>query len=319
MRLSSLSAQDLHRALEHPGLYVQIGPFCFNLRSKLSALAKHLPDLYGLYTVFDEIQFADFHIRLYSPNHLRRWLKPQVQFSVDDHTPFEPFPADTALPFLEWGMNWCVAMRAHQYLMLHAGAVEKNGHVLLLPASPGSGKSTLSVALNQRGWRLFSDEFALVKPYENTIVPFPRLIPLKNDSIPVIREFAPDVRIGPTFPKTRKGDVAHVQPTQDSIERSDETAQARWIIFPQYAAHAELTLKPLAKERAFLKLTANSFNYELLGLCGFETFGTLIDACDCYLFQYSDLDQAIACMDELAAQAASKSDDPGTYSSLSTE
>jgi predicted ATPase len=32
--------------------------------------------------------------------------------------------------------------------------VERDGHALILPAMPGSGKSTLTAALVQRGWRL---------------------------------------------------------------------------------------------------------------------------------------------------------------------
>jgi HprK-related kinase A len=215
--------------------------------------------------------------------------------------PFEPFPHDTALPFLEWGLNWCVATHAHQYLMLHAGVVEKNNQALLLPDWPGSGKSTLSAALCHRGWRLLSDEFGLVRPRDGQIVPFPRLVPLKNESIAVFRDFAPEAVMGPEYPKTCKGTVCHLRPPAASIERDQETATPRWIVFPRFKKGAALSLRPIQRTEAFVTLSGHSFNYDLIGLRGFETLANLIDACDCYTFEYGgDLEQAVAQLNALA-------------------
>jgi predicted ATPase len=51
--------------------------------------------------------------------------------------------------------------------MLHAAVVEKNGKALILPALPGSGKSTLSAALAMNGWRFLSDEFTMISAMLN--------------------------------------------------------------------------------------------------------------------------------------------------------
>jgi hypothetical protein len=299
MIIADLPSLELRKYLYKPGIFYRIGPFTIHLQSDLPGLAELIQRLYADYSLAEDTTFADFHIALYRPSGLRRWWRPQVQFRTDVKVPFQPFPQDTALPFLEWGLNWCVAMHAHHYLMLHAAVLEKQGSAVLLPAWPGSGKSTLCAALSLRGWRLLSDEFALVRPADLAIVPFPRLIPLKNESIPVIRAFAPDAVMGPEFPKTRKGTVAHLRPPRDSITRAQETAQARWIVFPHFEANADLRLKTLSKERAFLKLAGNSFNYELIGLRGFETVSGLIGNCACYLLQYSDLEQAVTQLDAL--------------------
>ena len=246
-------------------------------------------------------KFSDFHISLVSCTRWFRPWQPQAQFIVDERTPFQPFPPDTALPFLEWGMNWCVATNANHYLMLHAGVVGKNDQALILPAWPGSGKSTLSAALCQRGWRLLSDEFGLVQPKDGLLAPFPRLIPLKNESIAVIRDFAPDAVMGPEYPKTRKGTVCHVRPPTDSIERDQELAKPRWIVFPKYRKGASMNLRPIEKTQAFVTLSGHSFNYDLIGLRGFQTLANLIDACDCYTFEYGgDLEQAVAQLNALA-------------------
>ena len=49
------------------------------------------------------------------------------------------------------------------------------------------------------------------------------------------------------------------------------------------------------------KLAGNSFNYELLGVNGFETIASLIRSCESYLFHYGDLERAVREMDRLVA------------------
>ena len=256
--------------------------------------------LYADYPVASEGSFADFRVRLEPPRSHRRWWQPQVLFEVDGAVIFEPFPREAALPLFEWGFNWCIAKRSHQFLMLHSAVVAKDGNAVLMPALPGSGKSTLCAALVNRGWRLLSDEFGLVDPGTGMLVPAPRPIPLKNQSIDVIRRFAPDATLGPSFPKTRKGTVAHMRAPVDSVRRMDERASPRRIIFPRYETEAHLSLEPLSKDLAFLRLANNSFNYQLLGADGFRTVERIVRHCEVHQLTYSDLDEAIARFDDLA-------------------
>ena len=301
MILRDISLDQFSRSLHSRHFGYQIGPFTVRLYSDVKQVAALFYRLYADCTLAVDPPIADFHMQLERPRNLRRWYRPQVYFRADGETPFAPFALDTAFPLLEWGFNWCIATRAHQYLMLHSAVVEKNGLGVLLPAWPGSGKSTLCAALVHRGWRLLSDEFGLVKPDTTSFVPCPRSIPLKNESIGVIRRFAPQAVLGPTFPKTRKGSVAHVKPPADSVARANEAARARFVVFPQFDAGNSATLKTLAKSRAFMKLAGNSFNYKLLGESGFRTVARIIDASDCYLFPFGDLDQAIGQLDELTS------------------
>src|SRR3546814_17273791 len=67
-----------------------------------------------------------------------------------------------ALPMLEWGLNWCIGAHGHQFLIIHAAVIERNGLAAILPGAPGSGKSTLTACLVHNGWRLLSDAMALV-------------------------------------------------------------------------------------------------------------------------------------------------------------
>ena len=301
MKVSDYTESEFFREAKL-GIRFKLGPFTVRLRTSVSTFAALFYNFYAHYPLVDEgSEIADYFVVIEPPANFRRWWRPQVMFLTDDKGPFIPFPMDTTLPMFEWGLNWCIYTRANQYLMFHAAVLEKGGRVLLLPATPGSGKSTLCAALCHRGWRLFSDEFVLVCPDDGTILPIPRPISLKNESIDVIRQFAPDAYIGPSFPKTRKGTVAHVRAPATCVERmGDVVSKSSWVIYPRYQADVKLKLEPLAKPQASLRLAGNSFNYEVLGAAGFRATNSIIRQSDCYTLEYSRLDDAISVLDDLA-------------------
>ena len=184
--------------------------------------------------------------------------------------------------------------------MLHAAVLERRGHALILPAMPGSGKSTLCAALSHRGWRMLTDEIGLLRPEDGLIVPLPRAIPLKNDAIDMVKDFAPQAVYGPTFPETRKGTVVHMGPPVDALRKQHYLARPRWVVFPRFVANASFALKPVAKSLAFTRLAHNSFNYEILGTTGFMALGSLVKQCDCYASTHSDLETACQALTDLA-------------------
>jgi HprK-related kinase A len=279
------------------------GPFAVSLETDYPPLLDLLNAFYPGCALDPGHTVHNFHVRLVRAGGLRRWWRRQARFLTEAESPFDPYPLNHAFPFLEWGLNWCIATQSHQYLMLHAGAVERDGHALLLPATPGSGKSTLSAALALRGWRLLSDEFGLYVPETGHLTPLPRAVPLKNRSIAVIREFAPEAFLGPVFPKTRKGDVAHLRPPGDSLARQRESAVPRWVVFPRFEAGHPLVLEPLPKSIAFTRLAQNSFNYPLLQARGFKALERLIESCDCYSLRFGSLDEAVSSLSKLPAAA----------------
>ena len=300
MILAELADDDCHQRLAYRGLLLQTGPFTVKVRSDINGFIQLLRQFYGQFPVVEAPAIADFHVQISRPGGIRRWWRPQVKFLLDGQSPFRPFQLSHAFPLFEWGLNWGIAMRAHQYLMLHSAAVERGGKVLLLPAWPGCGKSTLCAALVGRGWRLFSDEFGLVRIDDGQLVPLPRPTPLKNKSIDVIRGFTADVEIGPAFHGTRKGTVAHLRTPDNSVAQAHIPAPPGWLVFPRYQAGAPLNLKAISRPQAFLKLTNNSFNYRLLGLQGFQAVTRLVRHCDSYILSYSDLDEAIDTLSRLA-------------------
>lgn len=310
MRLADLGAADIRERLAGPGLALDFGLVRSRVRSDVPGLADAIGRVYAEFPVADADGFFDVTASVIRARGVRRFARPQIDFFVDGERPFEPFPADTHLPLLEWGLNWCIAQRSNTHLLLHAGVVEKDGRAVVLPALPGSGKSTLVAALCARGYRLLSDEFGVVRLADAMLLPLPKPVALKDASIGVIRRFDPAAALGPVFPKTRKGDVAHLAPPASSAARRNEPAAPRLVLFPQFAAGARLALEPIPKSRAFAKVSANSFNYGLLGRAAFDALGRIVAACDVYRLTYGALDEAIGAIDGLMG-GLSRSLDPG--------
>ena len=300
MKLSDLTPGEIAHALAGPGLPLRTGRFTTRIRTRIPSAVEGIRTLYADHLLAEDKGFADFHVRLLRPANIRRWYRPQVLFAFDDFTPFKPLPYDHAFPMLEWGLNWCVASHAHWYLILHAAVVGKGGFAAILPAPPGSGKSTLCAALINRGWRLLSDELTLIDPHSGQIHALARPVSLKNASIGIMRAFAPEAVFGPLAKDTAKGTVSHMKPPRDSIIRALEPATPRWVVFPKYQPDSPPVLAHHPKGHALLQFAENAFNYSVLGALGYETLSNLIRRCDCFDFTYSRLDDAIATFDQLA-------------------
>ncbi|MGX2039342.1 HprK-related kinase A [Methylocaldum sp. MU1018] len=299
MTVSAIPETAFAKALADGGLAFAVGPLVVRLRCAIPSVAAGVRLLYGDYPVSRHGGFADFHVSIARPASVRRWFRPQVNFQLDGIFPFKPLPYAQAYPMFEWGLNWCIANHCHQFLMIHAAVVEKDGCAAILAAPPGSGKSTLCAALVSRGWRLLSDELALINPQDRSLTPIPRPISLKNESIDIIRRYDPAAVIGPVVRDTHKGTVSHVKAPADSVRRSRETARPAWIVFPRFQAGAPAGLNPYPKARALVRLAENAFNYTVLGEGGFEILTDIVDRAECYEFAYSRLDDALSIFADL--------------------
>ena len=293
-RLADLDRAEFARRLQRRGVWIDVGAATLHAQSDSINFAAQLQRVYGEFPLVDQADWADIHVQIHRAPRLRRWIRPQVVLRCDGQQPFEPFPSDTPLPLFEWGCNWLIGRRLNDLLLLHAGTLERDGLALLLPALPGSGKSTLTAALALRGWRLLSDEFGAFDPDSSTFRAVLKPIALKNQSIGVIRRFAPRAVFGPEFPKTRKGTVAHVAPQSQAVARRQEGARPGAVVLPKWEAGSPTRWERLPENVLFSALAFNAFNYSLLGAVGFQSVVRLVRMCPAWQLIYSDLDDALA-------------------------
>ena len=283
-------------------LMLPIGPFSVKIKTDNITVIENLAKLYVDYPKLTHTNFADFPITITTSSLLRRWIKPQVDFFIEEFPPFKPLPKSQAFAMFEWGLNYCITSKAHQFLIFHAGTIEKNGQVIMMPAHQGSGKSTLTAAMVYNGFRLFSDELALVSLADDLIYPCTRPINLKNQSIDVINNYIDNAVFSTIAKDTHKGTVALLKPPTDSVKRIQEPAPAKHIVFPKYKAGAKAVLTPIPdKLAAFKELIEHSFNYHVLGETAFKQCAKLLKDVDCYEFVYSDFEDAKQIFNELVS------------------
>ena len=301
MIVADLAAGELRRRLHRPGLRIRVGPIVTEVRSSFRVVAESIALHYAAHDVSTPADFADFHVSVEPPFGARRWIKRQALFQFEGNPPFKPLAATQAFPLFEWGLNWCISAHCHQFIVIHAAVIERGGRAVILPAPPGSGKSTLCAALVARGWRLLSDELALIDIESRRLVPLPRPISLKNESIAVIAAFWPDAPMSPVVHDTLKGSVVHVQPPQASVRSSQQAANPGWIVLPRYRAGHGVELTPLSRSATFMQLVDNAFNYSIHGRTGFEILADVVGASGCFEFTYGGaLDDAARVFDRLA-------------------
>jgi hypothetical protein len=304
MRIAEADAGLLAARLGGAGIALDLGAARVRLRSDVPALPEVLRRLYGEFPLVDPEGVFDATATLFRGRGLRRAVRPQVRLVADGVMLFEPFPARLFTPLLEWGMNYLLATRLNCYLLLHAGAVEFGGRAVVLPATPGSGKSTLTAALAARGFRLLSDEFGVVGLDDFRLRPLLRPVGLKNESIDVISRLCPGSVIGPRYDGTRKGTVAHLAPDAAAVAGRSLAVEPGLVVFPRFAAGAAVTIEPVVASQVFARLAFNAFNYELLGARAFDAVASIVRRCAGYRVVYGDLEGAVEAVRELAARHA---------------
>ncbi len=276
---------------------LELAPFKFLINTSSDYLYQQLSDLYHpdiLKSVAGD-SIYDFSVsyksRLWQPGGSMAFRLGNQHFRYADR--------EQAVPMFEWGLNWCVATYQSRYLCIHAAVLEKNGAAVILPAPPGSGKSTLCAMMMLQGWRLLSDEHCMVDPLSGDIVPCVRPLSLKNNSLAVIGRLFPDSKLYQKTEKTHKGTMAYLQPTVGSWLHREVAARPRLVIFPKFNSAAQgLSGYALTQSHLFMQLAVNSFNYSVMGQTGFDTLCRLSSAVEGYCFEYNDGQLAI---DEIEA------------------
>ena len=195
---------------------------------------------------------------------------------------------------------WTIAVNAHDFLLdLHAGVVGKDGRCILLPAVPGSGKSSLTSALTHSGLDYYSDEVALVEREGFQVAPVPLAICVKSTGWDLMTRYYPQL---PNMPTHRRGDdklVRYVPPPADAVQ--NRPARVSHIFFPCYSKDEATRLTHLPRSAALARLMDQCLAFRLhLDPASVKQLVSWIAGIDCYDLTFSSLDQAVALVRETA-------------------
>jgi HprK-related kinase A len=298
--VGSLGYAGTSHRLSGAGLGLRCGPLSLRILSDQPLLWRGVLRLYEDHPLVPDSEFCDGQIVIRRMGGLGRWFRPEVQAHFDHQPIFEPVPQAHALALLEWMLNWLVSAHVHQFAIVHAATLERGGLALMLPAPSGSGKSTLCAALAHRGWRVLSDELALIDVDSGQLHALARPVSLKNRSIDLLRGFAPEAVLSEPAHGTPKGTMAFMKLPAEHVRRMHETARARWIVKPQWRADAAPALAVRAKADTLMDLGRNAINLDLAGGRGFHRLADLVAGSDCLDLTYGALDDGVALLDAMA-------------------
>lgn len=277
---------------------LDLAPFRFLIDTNSTQLLPQLAALYPADRVYSGLDnnFYDFTLSYRSG-----WLPGSpYNFRCGKHH-FRQSEAHQLISTFEWGLNWTLSSFQNFYLCIHAAVLEKNNKAVILPAPPGSGKSTLCALLMLSGWRLLSDEHCLVDISSGQLVPAVRPVAIKNRSFAVIRQWATAGALQCIQHNTLKGTVGYLPASALSWQQAQVPAHPAYIVMPTYCAQQTATeFTPLRRCDMLLELVKNSFNYQVLGQTGFDALTQLVEQSGCYRLRYHDTVQAIALFEELA-------------------
>lgn len=200
------------------------------------------------------------------------------------------------------GAFWSAAIRAHNFLFyIHAGTVGMDGACVLLPAAPGSGKSSLTAALTHRGFRYFSDEVALIQPETFMVNPMPMAFCAKSTGWDLLARYYPEILSVPTHIRSDGKVVRYVAPPADRIQKVP--ASVSHIVFPRYDKASKTELQPIARSEALGRLMSECLDQKhRLDRNNVEQLVRWISGIRCYALPFSSLEDAV----ELVARAMAR-------------
>jgi len=220
-------------------------------------------------------------------------------------------PDDPVVQSRSWGhlqahMERAITRAARRYCapyhVVHAGAIARNGRAVLLPASPGSGKSTLVTALALSGFEYYTDEVAVLTE-EGRLLPYPKAITLKRSGWEVIMAHFPQA-CSAAYSPVHHEKLRHVAAPKLPAPSVTETGcQVDFVVFPRYAPDEITSLQPISRSAALVQLAERSLNLFLLGKEGFDVIYGVVKHAKSYDLVTNDVTKAVQLLEGLLDEA----------------
>jgi hypothetical protein len=218
-----------------------------------------------------------------------------------DRQPKWSVPALAALAPHVKALFWLSVIQNNPlFLVFHAGVVGRGGRCLMLPAAPGSGKSSLAAALARQGFSFFSDEVALCAEDRFALRPVPLGICVKSSGWALLMPLYPELAEARTHDRVDGKIVRYLPPPPGPKDDTYHPVGA--IVFPRYAPDLETALVPLAKAEALRRLLAECLAVrKTLDEANVGRLVEWIKAVPCYELPNSSLAEATKRLRDLTA------------------
>ncbi len=198
------------------------------------------------------------------------------------------------ISFIEWIIIDTALEKMDGYYQIHGGAVVKNDRGLILPAAPGRGKTTLTVALTMNGFKCLSDDIVLIDADSLKLNPFSRNIFITEEKKSVFDRYG----IGLPLRKSEWMEYGGWDfiPPHPQGERG---FNVDFIIFPKYNPAQKTELKRISKGKAIFEIIKESFNIHKFRDRGVDIVHRLVKNAECYQLAVNNLNEAVEIISDL--------------------
>jgi hypothetical protein len=184
---------------------------------------------------------------------------------ADDRYEIAGGPVQVALSRFMTYVNTCGIEAVGHLVVLHASAVVVDGGALVVPAQPGSGKSTLCAALVAAGATYVTDEAVPVLP-DGRILPYPKPIVVGSGSFGVLGAW----RDAAAQSGGDDDDLWWLDPTTIGRGVAHEPVPIRWVVAPRYRPDQPIELEAISAAATTAAMASNCFNLPHHGRRGIE-------------------------------------------------
>ena len=193
---------------------------------------------------------------------------------------------DALLWHLDKSLTIALQHRRPDLYFLHAAAVALAGGVSVLAAPPGTGKSTLTLGLLERGFSYLSDELAPIDIRQRLVHHYAHAVGLKSRPPAPLQLPQGTVAIGSRF---------HVPTCRfRGAGLSEEPLPLVAVIFPERSSEPPAKCRRISSSVATVHLLANALNAGAHSNDGLDAAVTLARLVPCFQINTRDLSGACA-------------------------
>lgn len=189
-----------------------------------------------------------------------------------------------------------VGCRTRERLFVVHGAslLAPTGHCLLLTAPGGCGKSTLTMALEARGYRLLSDDVTPVA-MDGALVGLGLPMCMKKGSWSIVAAYRSEAALSPVVDRFGQ-QVRYLPPTRRPITGSYPPAL---FLFPRFRPNEAPSLSPMTPEKALQGFIEAEAVIRDLTQARLDALCAWVSASPAYAIAYPDLASVMAMIEEL--------------------
>lgn len=215
-----------------------------------------------------------------------------------------PLPAERLFPLLLDRMRSLAYQGTDYLLSVHGAVVTKGRQGVLLPGQSGAGKSTLTAVLVANGYKLLTDEAAVLARDGCRALPVPVPVGLKAGSWPVAEALFPGFAAQAVHERWDGLALRYLLPPASA--RAETACAISHVVFPRFAAGADLAVTALTPVAALRRMTEAGYQVkEYLDAAKVEQLLDWLSRVRCTALEYGSTEDALrgiaACLSEETA------------------